>query len=452
MNTLDAFLRAACVPRDTGHTSGTLDEAQAIRAANPGLPETSIYAAAALADEALVRGFLSRDVASAAAHGGPYEWDPLTYLCFSRYLRLDRSRSDAFVRTASVLLDAGASANTGWFETAHEPKGEWESAIYGAAGIAHHAALTRLLLEHGADPNDNETPYHSPETYDNAALEALVESGKLTEHSLGTMLLRKADWHDFDGIVFLLERGVDPNRMTQFGYTALHQALRRDNALEIIEAMLDHAADPALPNQKDGLSAAAIAARRGRRDALELFARRGYSLTFDSMDALLAACARDDQSAIRSLAVSSPDALRELIAHGGTFLAQFAGNGNTAGVRRLLDLGIDVAAPYEMGDGYFSVAPRSTALHVAAWRARHETVSLLIERRASVNARDARGRTPLGLAVLACVDSYWMNRRSPASVAALLRAGATMEGVRYPSGYEEVDVLLSRPTVDPNDR
>ncbi len=440
------------MPRDTGHTSGTLDEAQAILAANPGLPDTSIYAAAVLADEALVRGVLSRDPASAAAHGGPDEWDPLTYLCFSRYLRLDRSRSAAFVRAASVLLDAGASANTGWFETAHEPKAEWESAIYGAAGIAHHAALTRLLLEHGADPNDDETPYHSPETYDNAALEALVESGKLTERSLGTMLLRKADWHDFDGIVFLLERGVDPNRMTQFGYTALHQALRRDDALEIIEAMLDYGADPALPNPKDGLSAAAIAARRGRGDALELFARRGHPLTFDRMDALLAACARDAQSAIRSLAVSSPDVVRELIAHGGTSLAEFAGNGNTAGVRRLLDLGIDVAAPYETGDGYFSVAPRSTALHVAAWRARHETVSLLIERGASVNARDARGRTPLALAVLACVDSYWMDRRSPASVAALLRAGASTEGVRYPSGYAEVDALLSRRTGDPNDR
>jgi hypothetical protein len=29
-----------------------------------------------------------------------------------------------------------------------------KSAIYGAAAIARHAELTRLLLEHGADPND----------------------------------------------------------------------------------------------------------------------------------------------------------------------------------------------------------------------------------------------------------------------------------------------------------
>jgi hypothetical protein len=45
--------------------------------------------------------------------GGPFGWDALTYLCFSRDLRLDVLRSDAFVRTARVLLDAGTNANTG---------------------------------------------------------------------------------------------------------------------------------------------------------------------------------------------------------------------------------------------------------------------------------------------------------------------------------------------------
>ena len=58
-------------------------------------------------------------------------------------------------------------------------------------------------------------PYHTPETYDNDALKALVESGRLTADSLSTMLLRKADWHDYDGLKYLLEHGADPNRMTR---------------------------------------------------------------------------------------------------------------------------------------------------------------------------------------------------------------------------------------------
>jgi hypothetical protein len=40
------------------------------------------------------------------------------------------------------------------------------------------------------------------------------------------------------------------------------------------------------------------------------------------------------------------------------------------------------------------------------------------------------------------VDSYWKQRRTPESVEALLKAGASTRGVEYPSGYAEVDELL----------
>jgi hypothetical protein len=42
------------------------------------------------------------------------------------------------------------------------------------------------------------------------------------------------------------------------------------------------------------------------------------------------------------------------------------------------------------------------------------------------------------------VDSYWTAYRSPESVEALLRAGASVTGVPFPSGYAAVDVLLQR--------
>src|SRR3984957_509516 len=226
-----AFIEAACVPRQASHNSGTLEHAEMILSRYPQVAASNIYTAAVLADESTVRGFLSSDPKSTTAKGGPYEWDALTYLCFSRYLRLDKSRSEAFRRTAKALLSAGAIANTGWFEKNHQPQAEWESAIYGAAGIAQHAGMTRLLLENGADPNDGETPYHVPEGYDNAVLKVLVESGKLNAESMTTMLLRKADWHDEKGIQFLLEHGADPNRMTRWNHTALHQAVRRDNGV-----------------------------------------------------------------------------------------------------------------------------------------------------------------------------------------------------------------------------
>jgi ankyrin repeat protein len=440
---ITAFIRAACVPRNDSHASGTLDEAEMILAREPRVARANIYTAAILADEAGVREFLARDRASATAKGGPEDWDALTYLCFSRYLRLDQARSDAFVRTARALLEAGANANTGWYEMIDHPnlRPVFESAIYGAAGIAHHEGVTRLLLEFGADPNDEETPYHAAEGYDLAAVKALLESGRLNAESMTTLLLRKGDWHDTEGIRLLLEHGADPNAMTRWGVTALHHVMRRDNRLANIALLLDYGGDPSLNNMQ-GRSATAIAAQRGRGDVLRLLQERGIERRLEGVDRLIAACAVADDEAIRTLTAQEPRLVDQLLAHGGTLLAEFAGNGNTEGVRRLLGLGVDAAALFREGDMYWDLAKNSTALHNAAWRMWPKTVKLLIERGAPVNARDAKGRTPLALAVKACVDSYWKNRRTPESVDTLLQSGATLDGIEIPCGYAEVDELL----------
>ena len=440
----DAFLEVACVPGHA-HSSGTLNEAEAILARHPQVTASNIYAAAIVADEATVRAFLAHDPASAIAKGGPLGWDALTYLCFSRYLRLDNARSDAFVRTARALIDAGASANTGWIEMIDHPNPRpvLEAAIYGAAGVAQHAELTRLLLERGADPNDEETAYHVAETRDNMVLTILLESGKLNARSLNTLLLRKCDWHDREGVRLVLEHGADPNRVSGWGRAGLHQAVRRDNVLPTIELLLDYGADPALPNC-DGRTAIQMAARRGRGDVLDLFERRGTAINLTGVDALIAACARDHKETIRSLIAVEPQLKSNLIEQGGTLLSEFASPGNVAGVRNLLDLGVSANALYREGDVYFDIAKDSTALHVAAWRASPQVVKELIARGATVNAPDARGCTALQLAVKACVDSHWTEIRSPESVRALLEAGAATAGIELPTGYEEIDDLFRR--------
>lgn len=429
---------------------GTLEAAEAILAAHPEIVQSSIHAAAILGDDAAVRRFIAADPRNATKQEAPYDGDALVYLCLSKYLRLDKTRSDAFVRAATALLDAGADPNTGFWSK--DEYHDFETALYGAAGVAHHPGLTRLLLERGADPNDNETFYHAPETYDNAALKVLVKSGKMRADLLAGMLLRKADWHDYEGIKYLLEHGADPNLITLWGYTALHQALRRDNALKNIELMLEHGADPAIKTvtkvqaqftpdfeQRSGL---AIAAHRGRGDVLEAMERRGIAMEFSGVDRLIAACARNDAAAASAIAKREPQLVQELLAEGGRLLAEFAGT-DAEGVQLLLELGVPVDALYD-GDPYFDIARDSTALHVAAWKAWPKIVKLLIERGAPINAQDAKGRTPLMLAVKACVDSYWTNRRSPESVEALLKAGASISGVEYPSGYDEVDELLQQ--------
>ena len=454
MTALDEFIRAACVPRTGSHADGTLDDARRILAAHPELPARSIHAAAIVGDDEQVRRFLREDAHSATGRGGPYDWDALTHLCFSRYLRLERDRSASFARAAEALLEAGADPNAGFNEPGNAPTPEWESVLYGAAGVAHDAAVTRLLVARGADVNDPEVGYHAPETWDNGAMQALLDSGRVTHDTLAMMLLRKADWHDLEGVRMLLAHGADPNRTTQWGNTPLHNAVVSDNDIEIIRAMLDSGADPTRPNERGaaaaargrGRTAVAMAAWNGRGDLLELFAARGFAGQLEGIEGLVASAARGDDRAIASMSSREPALLAELRSLGADVLAPFARVGNVEGVRRLLDLGVDPAATVSVANGYWDTALGSTALHVAAWLARHDVVRLLLDRGAPVDPRDARGRTPLALAVKAAVDSYWTRRRAPDSVAALLRAGANPNApsVTFPCGYDAVDDLLAR--------
>src|SRR5262249_37144126 len=199
----DAQMRVAFLQAALWH--GSLAKAREMLAAGPELATSEIHTAAVVGDDGAVRLFLERDPSSVHATSDPYGGEPLVYLCLSKFLRLDPSRSDAFLRTATALLDAGADPNSGFWTRGEHP--ERETALYGAAGVAHHAAMTKLLIERGADPNDGEVAYHSPETRDNAALRILVETERLTRESLRLMLLRKIDWHDHDGVKYLIEHG-----------------------------------------------------------------------------------------------------------------------------------------------------------------------------------------------------------------------------------------------------
>lgn len=402
---------------------GSLDAAREILAAHPEIASSDIHTAALLGDDQVVERFLAENPANATVKGGPRNWDALTYLCFSRFLRLEPPRTDGFLRAAKALLAAGADANTGFFDESHKPKPEWESALYGAAGVAHHPELTQLLLEHGADPNDGEVAYHSPETLDNRVIHVLVESGKLTQDSIGLMLARKLNWHDDAGVHWLLEHGADPNWLL-WGSRQLHYALRHGGPIRYFEWMLDHGADPLLPD-KDGTTPVQEAARRGRADVLEFFEKRGTVIELSGTDAFLAACARANELAARQLLDVDPDLVQHIQSQNPGLLADFAGAGNTAAVELMLDLGFD--------PGMARVSPEwvagETALHVAAMRGRLEVTELLIASGAPLDAKGSRGRTPLDVAFLSLEQqSEWTpNEYSLPIAEALLAAGASAE-------------------------
>jgi len=367
----DEFIVAGCVPRDD-HASGTLDVADSIRRAHPRAAADDIYAAAVLGDHAEVARLLAADAERATARGGPYGWDALTYLCFSRYLRLRPSAG--FVSAARALLDDGADPNTGFFESAHRPEPVFESALYGAAGLAHHAELTRLLLARGADPNLGDVAYHAPEGFEPEAMQAVVESGRLSDSGLTTMLHRKLDWTDLEGVRWLLEHGADPNALSAWGDRALHHSLARDNALPLLEALLDFGADPNLraPRHEDR-SAVAVAARSGRADALELFGSRGFATELGGDDAFFAALSCGDRRGTLELVTNEPRIAERLEASQPGIVATLAGAGNTAALELALDLGFPMSAD---------------ALAGAVWRERSKAVRLLLDRGALVSASE----------------------------------------------------------------
>ena len=387
----DEFLIAACVPR-SAHASGTLDEADALLASHPDVGTADIYTAAVRGDAEGVRARLAEDASRATAPGGPYEWDALTYLCFSQYLRL--RASDGFVWAAEALLDAGADPATGFFEPDHQPAPTFESALYGAAGVAHHGGLTRLLLERGADPNlGGEVAYHGAEGFEDDAMHAVVESGRLNASGLTTMLHRKLDWTDLNGVRWLLAHGADPNAVSAWGHRALHHALERGNRLALLEALLDFGADPSLraPSLGDR-TAVAVAARAGRADALDLFRRRGLAVELDGDDAFFAALAYADRESVLLFVSSEPGIVSRLESSDPGIVATLAGAGNTDAVALALDLGFPLSAD---------------ALSLAVWRERPETVRLLLERGASVSP------SILGLAERALTEpSDWTPHQS----------------------------------------
>jgi ankyrin repeat protein len=105
----------------------------------------------------------------------------------------------------------------------------------------------RVLLEHGADPDDDADNQFGVRPV-NAAAAA----------------------HDHETMRLLLEAGADPNVRQQGGFTPLHSAAHTDD-VEMARLLLAHRADPALAAD-DGRDSARIAADDGSTGVIALLA------------------------------------------------------------------------------------------------------------------------------------------------------------------------------------
>jgi len=228
----DEFLCLACL------NYGEDDPARWGRAAellvaNPQLRHANIYTAAAVGEIAAVKELLAADPGCTRRTGGPFAWEPLLYVTYSRLPVPAAGRSA--VEVARLLLDHGADPNAGYLWEGPVPPftaltGVFGHGEQGAPPHPEEAALARLLLERGANPNDDQTLYNRQWSRDDGWLELLFEFGLGTGDGgpwarlLGDRLasprqmleneLVAATHHGFaDRVRLLLGHGVDPAGM-----------------------------------------------------------------------------------------------------------------------------------------------------------------------------------------------------------------------------------------------
>lgn len=401
--------------------------AEELLAKAPGLAGAGIYAALVLGECQSLREALAEIPGFAAARSGPENLEPLLYVAFSRFAGRQADAAPRLVEAAKILLAAGASPDASF--TPADLPGNPLSALYGASGVNNNPALTRALLEAGANPNDSESLYHSTEHPDLECMKLLLAHGATPGNT--NALKHMLDREDLEGLLLLLEAGADPGEVNAHGQTALHWAVWRGRSAQIISALLDHGA-PADARGSDGRSAYALARSGGQLDVARLLESRGATMEMSALDRFLADCAAAEPGDLERRLASAPDLSTHPESH--RLLPDLASRHSTAAVRGLLAARVPVDARGDMG---------ATALHWACWKGYADLAGLLLGHGASLTVEDRQyGGTPPGWFAHGIKNCCEGGADYPGVARLLLAAGAQIPPADLPTGNAEVDEVL----------
>jgi ankyrin repeat protein len=377
-----------------GDVAGGTQRAQPATAARllalrPGWLDDDPWLACAVGDDARLRRAIAEDPSWIHRAGGPLALPPLVAVTHSSLLRLAPFR-DRLHACARLLLEAGADPNqrigSRWPPASLQAPAVEDplSALYGAAGQHHDAGLTQLLLRAGADPNDGESLYHALESA--ACTRLLLEAGARV---VGTNALYRAlDLDDAEILRLLLAHGADPNEAAPAGAPVsawgrpLLWAIRRRRSPAHVEALLQAGADPAA-RTPDGTDAATLALRYGLPEVAALLVRAGVTPQDTPAERFLAACARGDEAEARRLQALHPEWPRALPDARLQLLPELAAQGHGEAVACMVRLGWPVA----VRGGDWS----ASALNHAVFRGDAAMTRLLLAHGARWTERHAHG-------------------------------------------------------------
>jgi ankyrin repeat protein len=377
---------------------------------NPALAQSGLPAAVVLGDAAGVAIELRRDPGAATRVDAGSGWTALHLACASRF-HLDPARAPGLTEVVRLLLDAGAD-----IDAASGGRRCWrplECAVTSANSSRNNQPIIRLLLERGA-PVRSETlvasVYAAGGTW---CLQMLTNAVAGAPELLTEALVEAVAGADPDAVAVLLSTGADPDA-------------------------------PA----SDGRSARRCALTAGVATTVHLLGGAGE----DPVDQLLEAIVTGDADGARSVTTTHPEVLDRLTPGDHAALVNAAEHGNQTAVGLMLNLGfpIDVRREATDDDG-------ATALHTASWAGSADTVALLLEHGADLNARDTRWHSHAlewalvgsGEAPDAAPRPNWI-----ATVTRLLDAGATLDGVTIDPGEPKqpsaavLELLRSRGLID----
>jgi ankyrin repeat protein len=377
MTPAEQFLLAATPDPESDHRAGNLAHANEILVQHPDLASDNFAAACVLGNLTALQLHLANDPALATAPAGPRGWPPLCYLTFSKYLRLDASRSGDFLRAAKLLLDHGADPNAHW--TLPSNPSYKEPALYGAAGLANDPAITQLLLSHGADPNDEESLYHASEFDNPLALGVLLNHPNLDPDKRNYCFCHSLDYEHRATHQLYLDHGADPNHLITRGQRKgdrpLHFALVRHRSDDTIKRLLENRANPNLADSR-GITPYSLAMRLGRPDTALLLTRHGATDIPSPYLQLLCALSAGNREHALTLVQQHPSLLNQLTEDDKTILMDAAANGHTAAVELMLSPPFNF--PVEMRKPAAS-AWDGTPLHHACYHAHPQAVQLLLQ-------------------------------------------------------------------------
>ena len=240
----------------------------------PDFAAGDVWVAFATGDQAAIQRLAANHAWLNAAHG-PMGMPPLIAVTHSMLI-LEPEFETALLSTARFLLQRGANPDVIWANPKHP---EWPlSALYGAAGRTHHAGMLKLLLEAGANTDDNESLYHSLESSDSTCTRLLVDAGVRVT---GTNAIGRAlDYGKLDDIRLMLEHGGNANERPW-----IHHAILRGRSMEHIQLLAGAGADLRAVD-KDGISVYRCAQLHGRADVVEFLRRHGIEESADGTGAV----------------------------------------------------------------------------------------------------------------------------------------------------------------------